>query len=106
MAHRYRIKILPSALREIKGIPRPQQKSVRKRINDLADDPRPIGCDVLSGAPQERIHRVRQGDWRILYQVFDQELRVLVVRVADRKEIYSDTMMKQFKERLRAALAK
>lgn len=40
------------------------------------------------------------------YQVFDQELRVLVVRVADRKEIYSDTMMKQLKERLRAALAK
>jgi len=38
--------------------------------------------------------------------VFDQELRVLVVRVADRKEVYSDTMMKQLKERLRAALAK
>ncbi|MDQ3554471.1 MAG: type II toxin-antitoxin system RelE/ParE family toxin [Chloroflexota bacterium] len=93
-------------MREIKAIPRPQQKSVRKRINALADDPRPVGCDVLSGVPKERIHRVRQGDWRILYQVFDQELRVLVVRVADRKEVYNDATMKQLKERLRAALTK
>ncbi len=106
MARRYRIKILPSALRELKAIPRPQQTPVRKRINALADDPRPVGCDVLSGAAKERIHRVRQGDWRVLYQVFDEELRVLVVRVADRKEVYNDAMIKQLKQRLRAALTK
>lgn len=66
--------------------------------------PRPEGFDILSGAPKERIHRVRVADYRILYQVFDDRLVVLVVRVADRREVYNQTFLKRLRKQLRSAL--
>lgn len=56
-----------------------------QRIRSLADDPRPAGCEKLSG--QER-YRVRQGAYRIIYEIEDARLLVLVVKIGHRRDIY------------------
>jgi len=104
VAGRYRIEILPSAARQVEGLPRHAQAPIRGAIDALAEDPRPFGCGVLAGAPKERIHRIRVGDSRILYQVFDNHLLVLVVRVADRREVYGDKFIQRLRRQLRNSL--
>lgn len=82
----YRLFIKPSAVKEIEAIPtRPDRRRVVRRIESLADDPRPPGCQKLSGSEK---YRVRQGRYRILYIIRDDRLTVTVVRVADRKHAY------------------
>ena len=85
---RYRILIKRSAKREIEGIAsRRDRRRVVDRILRLADDPRPPGCQKLSG--QDR-YRVRQGNYRIIYSIEDDKLIVLVVKIGDRKDIYRE----------------
>jgi len=83
---RYRISIKPSAVREIKAIPQKKRRQrVVKRIEALADDPRPPGCEKLTG--QDR-YRVRQDPYRIVYSVEDDILVVYVVKVGHRSNVY------------------
>lgn len=83
---RYEILIKPSAVKEIESLPTENdRRRVVRRIAGLADNPRPRGCEKLTG--QNR-YRVRQGRYRIVYEVHDRELIILVVKVGDRKEIY------------------
>jgi len=83
---RYRLFIKPSAVKEIEAVPtRRERRRVVNRIESLADDPRPPGCQKLSGADK---YRVRQGSYRILYAIRDERLIVTVVRVAHRKDAY------------------
>ena len=83
----YRILIKPSAAREIEAV---DQKKDRQRIVAsilaLADEPRPVGSEKLAGERDR--YRVRVGRYRILYAIADDELLVLVVRVAHRKDVY------------------
>ena len=81
----YKVLIKPSAVKEIESLPRKDRSRIVYRIQGLAENPRPHGCEKLSG--QEK-YRVRQGKYRILYQVFDDEVVVVVVKVAHRKEAY------------------
>lgn len=81
----YKVLIKPSAVKEIESIPRKDRSRIVYRIQGLAENPRPHGCEKLSG--QEK-YRVRQGKYRILYQIFDDEVIVIVVKVAHRKEAY------------------
>jgi len=81
----YRIVIKKSAAKEIEAVPQKDRLRVIERIRALAEDPRPSGCKKLS--KQEK-YRVRQGRYRILYQIEDGELLVIVVRVAHRKDVY------------------
>ena len=82
----YRVLIKPSAAREIEAVDR---KTDRRRIVAgilaLADEPRPVGCEKLAG--QSDRYRIRVGRYRIVYSIAD-ELLVLVVRVAQRKDVY------------------
>lgn len=83
---RYKIYIKPSAVREIEDIPdKKDRQRIVERINKLADDPRPPGCEKLSG--QDR-YRVRQGWYRIVYGIDDRDLEVYVVKVGHRKDVY------------------
>ncbi len=83
---RYRLFIKPSAVKEIEAIPtRQDRRRVVERIATLANDPRPPGCQKLSGTDK---YRVRQGRYRILYAIRDDRLVVTVVRVAHRKAAY------------------
>jgi mRNA interferase RelE/StbE len=83
----YRVLIKPSAAREIEAV---DQKKNRQRIVAsilaLAKEPRPVGCENLAGEGDR--YRVRVGRYRVVYTIADAELQVLVVRVADRKDLY------------------
>lgn len=81
-----RLLIKPSAVKEIEAIPfkRERQKLI-SCLAKLAENPRPFGSEKLSG--QEK-YRVRQGRYRILYSIEDQNLLVYVVKVGHRKDVY------------------
>jgi mRNA interferase RelE/StbE len=83
---RYKVFIKPSAVKEIEALDsiRDRRRIVR-RIQALADDPRPPGSEKLSG---EEKYRVRPGDYRIVYAIEDQGLVVYDIRVGHRREIY------------------
>jgi mRNA interferase RelE/StbE len=66
-------------------IPKNDLKKILGRIEALAEDPRPPGCEKLTG--QQR-YRLRQGRYRILYSIQDDELTVWIVKVGHRKDIY------------------
>ncbi|MBE9536514.1 MAG: type II toxin-antitoxin system RelE/ParE family toxin [Proteobacteria bacterium] len=82
---RFRIEIKKSAIKELETIPSIDLKKVMKRIESLAEDPRPHGSKKLSG---EEKYRIRQGNYRILYLIEDDLLIVYVVKVAHRKNVY------------------
>ena len=82
----HRIEVSPAAQRQLKKLDRSILVQVAARIDSLADDPRPSGCEKLSG--YDSLHRVRVGDYRIVYAVKDELLLVIVVKVGSRAEIY------------------
>ncbi len=81
----YSLVIRRSAGKEIEALPTPDRRRVVTRIQALATDPRPVGCEKLSG---EEKYRLRQGDYRILYEITDRELIVTVVKVGNRRDVY------------------
>jgi mRNA interferase RelE/StbE len=81
----YKIYFRESVEKDFAGIPKSDLKKILQRIKTLAEDPRPSGCEKLTG--QDR-YRVRQGRYRILYSIQDQGLTVWVVKVGQRKDIY------------------
>ena len=86
---RYRIEILPSAFKELGNLPLKDRRRITHKIDTLADIPRPTGCRKLTGS--ENIYRLRQGDYGVIYEVKDQVLLVLVIRVGHRRESYRRT---------------
>jgi len=81
----YRIEIKRSASKEISDLPKADCQRVVARIQALATNPRPHGCEKLSGAEK---YRVRQGDYRILYEINDASRTLTVVKVGNRKQVY------------------
>ena len=81
----YKIQFKVSIRKDLDSIPKHDLQRILERIGSLADNPRPAGCEKLSG--QER-YRVRQGNYRIIYSVHDFELTVLVVKVGHRGQVY------------------
>ena len=81
----YRLQIKPSAAKEIEALPKKDRQRVVVKIQGLATDPRPPGCEKLSG---EDRYRIRQGNYRILYSVHDTDLLVVVVKIGHRREVY------------------
>jgi mRNA interferase RelE/StbE len=82
----YTVKVAPSALRDLDALQGNVLKRVIKKIDTLAVDPRPPGSRKLSGS--DDTHRVRVGDYRILYEIWDDVLLVLVVKIRHRREAY------------------
>ncbi len=82
---RYSIRITRSAAKEIEVLPLKDRRRIITKIEGLSRDPRPPGCEKLSG---EEKYRLRQGDYRILYEIVDTELVVTVVRVGNRRDVY------------------
>ena len=84
---RYNLRIKKSAAKELEAIAgKKDRQRITDRIMALADDPRPAGVEKLSGTGEK--YRVRQGNFRILYEIEDDVLTVNIVKVGDRKEVY------------------
>ncbi len=81
----YKVHFKASVEKDFATIPKKDLKKILKRIEGLAENPRPRGCEKLTG--QER-YRLRQGRYRIVYSIQDDELTVWVVKLGHRKEIY------------------
>jgi mRNA interferase RelE/StbE len=84
---RYRLIFRASVAKDLRGLPKADVTRILARIEQLAQDPRGAGCQKLSG--QER-YRVRQGDYRIVYEIRDDVLIVTVVKVGHRREVYRE----------------
>ena len=82
---RYRVEIAPRVAKDLSVLPKVDRLRVQAAIEALAGDPRPPGVKKLVG---EDAYRVRVGDYRIIYEIADAVLVVLVVRVRHRKEVY------------------
>ena len=82
---RYELRVKPSVAKDLRGIPKADVKRIIKRIEALRDDPRAPGCEKLSGA---ELYRVRQGVYRIVYEIHDEWVVVEVIRVGHRGEVY------------------
>ena len=85
MALHYTVRLKRSAERELRRLPRDNIPRILSRMQQLASQPRPPGCKKLT---DEEEYRVRQGDFRILYTVDDQQRLVEVVKIAHRREVY------------------
>ena len=81
----YSIYFRDSVRKDLVSIPDNCLKRIMGRIGSLAENPRPVGCEKLSG--QEK-YRIRQGDYRIIYSIQDAQLTIWVVRVGHRREVY------------------
>ncbi|MEP6703039.1 MAG: type II toxin-antitoxin system RelE/ParE family toxin [Betaproteobacteria bacterium] len=83
----YRLLVKPSAAKEIEsiGTKRDRQRIVA-RIQSLATEPRPPGCDKLAGL--SALFRIRQGQYRIIYSIDDMNHIVVVIKVGHRGEVY------------------
>jgi mRNA interferase RelE/StbE len=81
----YELVFRKSVAKDLRAFPKQEVKRIMQRIRSLADDPRPVGCEKLSG--QER-YRIRQGAYRIVYEIEDARLTVLVVKVGHRSDVY------------------
>jgi mRNA interferase RelE/StbE len=81
----YKVRIKRSAAKELEAVPRKDRRRLVVRIEGLAGNPRPAGVQKLSG---EEKYRIRQGDYRILYEIVDEDLIVTVVRLGHRRDVY------------------
>ncbi|MCL4358033.1 type II toxin-antitoxin system RelE/ParE family toxin [Patescibacteria group bacterium] len=85
----YSVKIKNSAQKEIRKLP---SKELRDKIIEIIDDlyinPVPDEAKKIKGS--NNIYRIRQGTYRIVYQIYKNELLVIVIRVRHRKDAYKD----------------
>ncbi len=83
---RYEIQLAAPAARSMRKIEESARRRIARTIDSLQDNPRPVGAVKLEG--EMDLYRVRAGDYRILYQIEDRVLLVLVVAIGNRREIH------------------
>jgi mRNA interferase RelE/StbE len=81
----YSVGIKRSAAKELEELSRQDRRRVIERVRALAVDPRPRGCEKLSG---EEKYRIRQGNLRILYEINDHLAVVTIVKIGHRRDVY------------------
>jgi mRNA interferase RelE/StbE len=82
----YRIEVKASAADALAKIPQTHRRRVARKIDQLADNPRPRGAILLEGPSS--LYRLRVGDYRVIYQIQGAALVVLVVRIGKRGDVY------------------
>ena len=82
----YAVELKASARKELESLPNVVLARVFRKIESLADDPRPAGCKKLKGYKDQ--WRLRVGDWRVVYIVDDSAKLVSITRIAHRREVY------------------
>jgi len=82
---KYTVLLLRQAQKELAQLPGGTYERVRDVIRTLGDEPRPIGCLKLTGREGWRI---RLGDYRVIYEIDDQQRRVTVLHIGHRRDVY------------------
>jgi mRNA interferase RelE/StbE len=82
---RYSLKFRDSVAKDLRAIPKKDVARILRRFDQLAEDPRCHGAEKLT--EQDR-YRIRQGNYRIIYEIHDNILIVVVVQVGNRREVY------------------
>jgi mRNA interferase RelE/StbE len=84
----YRVELRPAAQRELRKLPKAGRERVAKVIELLAADPRPPAAKMLVSEERPRLWRVRTGNYRVVYQVHDDVLLLIVITLGNRREVY------------------
>lgn len=82
---KYTIVLTKKAQKQLDSLPESMINSIISAISELEDNPRPSGCKKLKGRDG---YRIRVGNYRIIYEVFDNKLLIDVIAVGHRKDIY------------------
>ena len=85
---KYTIEFSPKVEDQLNIIPKKVRKLIVERIKNLCDNPRPENIEPLKGI-EKGFFRIRQGDYRIVYRIYDEKILVIIVRVVHRKEVYT-----------------
>lgn len=84
---KYEIRFRQSVSKDLRRLPKQDVALLLQRITSLADNPRPSGCEKLTN---KEWYRIRQGIYRIVYEIQDQVLVVIVVKIGHRREVYKN----------------
>ena len=82
---KYEVSVKKSAIKELENVPKKELQKLVEKIQALSKEPRPQGSQKLSHNEQ---YRIRQGDYRAVYSIDDDNLNVYIIKVGHRKEIY------------------
>jgi len=82
----YRVVLTPAAERQLAKLPPQAREMVAAALVTLGGNPRPSGCTKLSGA--DDLWRLRVRQYRVIYQIVDDQLIVVIVKIGDRKDVY------------------
>jgi mRNA interferase RelE/StbE len=83
---KYSVEVKPVARKELEALPDPVLARVVRKLESLADVPRPAGCKKLKGFKDQ--WRIRIGDWRVVYLIDEAVKLVSILRIAHRREVY------------------
>lgn len=81
----YRILIRSSASKELEKMPKVHLARIVKKVESLAQNPRPHGSEKLCGRD---IYRIRQGDYRIICSISEDDVEIRIEKIGHRKDVY------------------
>lgn len=82
----FKISFTRSARKELEALPSNIVQRIYPRIESLSENPRPSGCKKLKGSTE--LWRFRVGDYRVIYSILDEEIRIEIIAVRHRREAY------------------
>ncbi len=82
----YQVKLSRRSIKALAALPRKEQSRIQAALDLLSETPRPPNCVAMAG--ENSVYRVRVGNYRIVYEVKDNILKVLVVRIGHRREVF------------------
>lgn len=85
----YEVRLQNRAMKQLKKLPNEARQQIQRRLVLLMDNPRPDGAIKLT-AIEPPTYRVRIGNYRVIYHIWDDQLIVMVVEVLHRKDAYRD----------------
>jgi mRNA interferase RelE/StbE len=96
----YELKLHRDVEKQIERIPKKQRARLVETMRSLGDEPRPTGCIKL----EDQLYRVSQGQYRIIYAIFDEEVIVFVCKVARRTETTYRNLQKMLEQAIRSVI--
>jgi len=83
---KYSVEFRPAVLKRLKRLPQKDLRRIKKRIDDLAEKLPDLTTTKMKG--NNSFHKIRSGDYRIIYEIHDDRLVILVVKIGHRKDVY------------------